>query len=139
MRRLEVFSVMLSLAWLCVSMSLPSRDGNTVFEAEACTSLRARRAELRAELDRLDREIAGCSPEVSAAVSRDGIPSFARATRRRQIIGKARRNAIPVRLFDTSTSVHVTVASSSFVPCVLCMGVVSPLVHKSSSYMRTAG
>ena len=86
MRRLEIFSVMLSLAWLC--MSLPSRDGNTVLEAEACTSLRARRAELRAELDRLDREIAGCSPEVGAAVSRDGIPSVARATRRRQIIGK---------------------------------------------------
>ena len=88
MRRLAVFSLILSLAWLCVSMSRPARAGDAVLEPEACTSLLARRVELQAELDRLDREIAGCSPEVGAAVSRDGIPSVARATRRRQIIGK---------------------------------------------------
>ena len=88
MGRREVFSLMLSLAWLCMRISLPSRDGDTVLEAEACTSLRARRVELQAELDRLDREIADCSTEAGAAVSRDGVPSAARATRRRQLIGK---------------------------------------------------
>jgi hypothetical protein len=90
MRRLEAFSLMLSLAWLCMSMSLPSRDRNTVLEAEACTSLRARRAELRAELDRLDRQISACSSEVGAAVSRDGIPS-GRAARRKQLVEDTQR------------------------------------------------
>ena len=83
MRRLAVFSLILSLAWLCVSMSRPARAGDTVLEPEACTSLLARRVEVQAELDRLDREIASCS----SAVSRDGVPSAARASRRKQMIG----------------------------------------------------
>jgi hypothetical protein len=87
MRRLAVFSLILSLAWLCTSMSRPARAGDTVLELEACTSARARRAELQAELDRLDRRIAGCSSDEGAAVSRDGVPSAARASRRKQMIG----------------------------------------------------
>jgi hypothetical protein len=83
MRRLAVFSLILSLAWLCVSMSRPARAGDALLEAEACTSARARRVELQAELDRLDRQIAGCSSDAGAAVSHYGVPS-ARAARRKQ-------------------------------------------------------
>ena len=83
MRRLAGFSLILSLAWLCVSMSRPARAGDTLLEAEACTSVRARRVELQAELDRLDRQLAGCSPDAGAAVPRGGVPS-ARAARRKQ-------------------------------------------------------
>ena len=83
MRRLAVFSLILSLAWICVSMSRPARAGDTLLEAEACTSVRARRVELQAELDRLDRQIAGCSSDAGATVSRGGVPS-GRADRRKQ-------------------------------------------------------
>ena len=83
MRRLAVFSLFLSLAWLCVSMSRPARAGDTLLEVEACTSARARRVELQAELDRLDRQISACSSAAAAAVSRGGVPS-ARAARRKQ-------------------------------------------------------
>ena len=83
MRRLAVFSLILSLAWLCVSMSRPARAGDTLLEVLACTSARARRVELQAELDRLDRQIAGCSSNAGAAVSQYGVPS-ARAARRKQ-------------------------------------------------------
>ena len=87
MRRLAVFSLILSLAWLCVSMSRPARAGDTLLEMEACTSARARRVELQAELDRLDRQIAGCSSDAGTVVSRDGVPSAAQAARRKQGIG----------------------------------------------------
>ena len=80
MRRLAVFSLILSLAWLCVSMSRPARAGDTLLEVVACTSARARRVELQAELD---RQIAGCSSDAGAAVSHYGVPS-ARAARRKQ-------------------------------------------------------
>ena len=83
MRRLAVFSLILSLAWLCVSMSRPARAGDTLLEVLACTSARARRVELQAELDRLDRQIAVCSSDAGAAVPRLGVPS-ARAARRKQ-------------------------------------------------------
>ena len=83
MRRLAAFSLILSLAWLCVSMSRPARAGDAVLEPEACTSLLARRVELQAELDRLDRQIAGCSSDAGAAVSHYGVPR-ARAARRKQ-------------------------------------------------------
>jgi hypothetical protein len=83
MSRLAVFSLILSLAWLCVSMSRPARVGDTLLEVVACTSARARRVELLAELDRLDRQLAGCSSNASAAVSHYGAPS-ARAARRKQ-------------------------------------------------------
>ena len=82
MRRLAVFSLILSLAWLCVSMSRPARAGDTLLEMEACTWARARRVELQAELDRLDRQLAGCSSDAGAAVPRGGVPS-ARAARRK--------------------------------------------------------
>ena len=80
MRRLAGFSLILSLAWLCVSMSRPARAGDTLLEMEACTSARARRVELQAELD---RQLAGCSSDAGAAVPRGGVPS-ARAARRKQ-------------------------------------------------------
>ena len=83
MRRLAVFSLILALAWICVSMPRPARAGDALLEAEACTSARARRVELQAELDRLDRQIAGCSSDAGAAVPRLAVPS-ARAARRKQ-------------------------------------------------------
>ena len=83
MRRLAVFSLILALAWICVSMSRPARAGDTLLEVEACTSARARRVELQAEIDRLDRLLASCSSDAGAALSRDGVPS-ARAARRKQ-------------------------------------------------------
>ena len=83
MRRLAVFSLFLSLAWLCVSMSRPARAGDTLLEVLACTSARARRVELQAELDRLDRQIAGCSSDAGVTGSRGGVPS-GRADRRQQ-------------------------------------------------------
>ncbi len=83
MRRLAFFSLILSLAWLCVSMSRPARAGDTLLEMEACTSARARRVELQAELDRLDRQLASCSSDAGAAIQRGGVPS-ARAARRKQ-------------------------------------------------------
>jgi len=83
MRRLAVFGLILSLAWLCVSISRPAPAGDAVLEPEACISLLARRVELLAELDRLDRQIAGCSSDAGATVSRGGAPS-GRADRRKQ-------------------------------------------------------
>ena len=83
MRRLAAFSLILSLALLCVSMSRPARAGDTVLEPEACTSLLARRVEVQAELDRLDQQIAVCSSDAGAAVPRLRVPS-ARAARRKQ-------------------------------------------------------
>jgi hypothetical protein len=80
MRRLALFSLMLSLAWLCLSISRPARAGDAVLEPEACTSLLARRVELQAELD---RQIAGCSSDSGATVSRGGVPS-GRADRKKQ-------------------------------------------------------
>ena len=88
MRRLAAFiRLILSLAWLCASMSRPARARDAVLESDACTSLLARRVELQAELDRLDRQIAGCSSDAGTAVSQDGVPSAARASRRKQMIG----------------------------------------------------
>jgi hypothetical protein len=86
MRRLAAFSLNLSLAWLCVSMSRPARARDAVLGPGACTSLLARRVEVQAELDRLDREIASCSSDAGTAVSRDGVPSAARASRRKQMV-----------------------------------------------------
>ncbi len=83
MRRLAGFSLILSLAWLCVSISRPARASDAVLEPEACTSLLVRRVELQAELDRLDRQIAGCSSGAGATESRGGVPS-GRADRRKQ-------------------------------------------------------
>ena len=79
MRRLAAFSLILSLALLCVSMSRPARARDAVLEPEACTLLLARRVELQAELDRLDRQIASCYSDAGTVVSRDGVPSAARA------------------------------------------------------------
>ena len=87
MRRLAAVSLILSLAWLCVSMSRPARARDAVLEPEACTLLLARRVELQAELDRLDRQIASCYSDAGTVVSRDGVPSAARASRRKQMIG----------------------------------------------------
>jgi hypothetical protein len=84
MRRLAVFGLILSLAWLCVSMSRPARAGDTLLEVVACTSARARRVELQAEIDRLDRLLASCSSDAGAAVSHYGVPPSARAARRKQ-------------------------------------------------------
>ena len=88
MRRLAAFiRLILSLALLCASMSRPARAGDAVLAVGVCTSARARRVELQAELDRLDREIASCSSDAGAAVSRDGVPGAVRAYRRKQPIG----------------------------------------------------
>jgi hypothetical protein len=82
MRRLAVLSLILSLAWLCASMSRPARVGDTLLEVVACTSARARRAELQAELDRLDRQIASCSFNAGAPESHGGVPSALAARRK---------------------------------------------------------
>ena len=102
MRRLAAFILILSLAWLCASMSRPARAGDAVLAVGACTSARTRRVELQAELDRLDREIASCSSDAGAAVSRDGVPSVAQAARRKQGIGPQLHSGDDIQTMCTS-------------------------------------